>query len=67
MAISPEHINDGINTHPSARLAKILKPSYDKPFHGSAVAQRIGLERIRAECRHFDAWLTRIERLSPLG
>lgn len=64
-ADSPEHINDGQETHPSARL-KQLRPRYNKVRHGTAVSERIGLERIRAECKHFDAWLTRMENLPPL-
>ncbi len=65
-AQSPEHINDGPETHPSARLEQLHEPSYDKPLHGSRLAQRIGIDRIRSECAHFNAWLTQIEALSPL-
>jgi hypothetical protein len=65
-ADTPEHINDGATTHPSARLATLLQPRYKKPLHGSRIAAAIGLTRIRAECRHFDAWLTAIESLQPL-
>ena len=64
-APSPEHINDGQNTHPSARL--LLLPGYRKVQHGLAVSARIGLDRIRAECRHFGAWLSRIETLATRG
>ena len=60
---SPEHINDGPDTHPSARLLRQL-PGYRKVRHGLAVAARIGLDRIRAECRHFAAWLARLEALA---
>ena len=62
---SPEHVNDGPNTHPSARLLEL--PGYRKVRHGVAVAARIGLERIRQECRHFAAWLSRIETLPATG
>jgi hypothetical protein len=65
-AASPEHINDGQDSHPSARLGKLLGRRYQKVLHGSAVAGRIGLERIRAECAHFGAWLTRLETLPPI-
>ncbi len=65
-APSPEHINDGQDTHPSARLRKLLRPRYEKVLHGSAVAARIGLELMRAECAHFGRWLSRIEGLAPL-
>jgi len=65
-AATPEHINDGAETHPSARLKKLLKPTYDKVLYGSGMATLIGLPRIRSECRHFDAWLAKIELLQPL-
>ena len=63
-AQSPEHINDGPETHPSARLEQLR--GYRKVQHGSAIAGRIGLDRIRSECRHFAAWLARIETLTAL-
>lgn len=66
-ATSPEHINGGPETHPSARLACLRDPSYSKPLHGSRVAERIGIGRIRGECQHFDAWLSRIEGLPALA
>lgn len=61
---SPEHINDGYNTHPSARLRPLY--GYKKVLHGAAITHRIGLSRIRSECRHFGHWLSRIENLPPL-
>lgn len=64
-ASSPGHVNDGPNTHPSARLLEL--PGYRKVRHGVAVAARIGLQRIRQECRHFAAWLSRIETLPATG
>lgn len=65
-AETPEHINDGQNTHPSARLENVLTPPYRKRLHGSALAARIGLDRIRERCVHFAEWLRRIEALQPL-
>ena len=63
-AASPEHINDGPSTHPSARLQDLLSgPRYDKRLDGSTIAAHIGLPRIRAECAHFANWLNRIEGL----
>ena len=64
-AASPEHINDGEYTHPSARLARLA--GYDKVRHGPALAERIGLDCIRRECTHFGEWLTRLESLPVLG
>jgi hypothetical protein len=65
-ALTPEHINDGQETHPSARLKRLLEPSYQKPLHGSGIARRIGVTQIRNECKHFDSWLKRLECLQPL-
>ena len=62
---SPEHINDGDHTHPSARLKRLI-PRYKKVSDGIRVSQKIGISRIRDECRHFDEWLQRLETLPPL-
>jgi hypothetical protein len=64
-ARSPEHVNDGKLTHPSARLAR-LQPRYAKVQDGPLLASAIGLDRIRAECAHFRSWLERLEALRPL-
>ena len=61
---SPEHINDGENTHPSARLRPLQ--GYRKVLHGAAVTQRIGLRGIRAQCHHFGRWVSRMEGLPTL-
>lgn len=63
---SPEHVNEGVNTHPSARIRQHL-PGYRKVGHGVEVAAAIGIERIRAKCSHFAQWLGRMEALPPLG
>ena len=65
-APSPEHINDGSETHPSARLRNLLRPRYGKVRHGRAVSARIGVSRMRAVCGHFDRWVARMEALPPL-
>lgn len=67
VAQSPEHIDDGPATHPSARLKSLSHPPYNKVVHGVAIARRVGLDCIRAECRHFNGWLTRLENLPPIG
>lgn len=59
---SPERVNDGLETHPAARITR-LAPSYRKPLHGPLIAGRIGLEAIRQECRHFDQWVRSLETL----
>lgn len=63
---TPEHINDGHDTKPSARLqALLLNPSYHKLRHGPIAAERIGLARIEAECPRFSGWLWRLRALVP--
>jgi Domain of unknown function (DUF4276) len=57
---TPEHINEGDDTSPSKQIRKLL-PEYVKPLSGPLIAKQIGLARLRAECRHFNRWLERIE------
>ena len=64
---TPEHVNDGPDTHPSARLGNLLRPRYNKVLHGTAVSAQIGIDRIRGECPHFDGWLTHLEDLPRLA
>jgi hypothetical protein len=59
---APEDINDGANTAPSKRIRAAM-PGYQKPVHGPLIACDIGLDAIRADCPHFDAWLRRLEAL----
>ena len=59
---SPEEINDDPTTAPSKRIAGIFT-AYDKVFHGPRVALSVGLPTLRRECRHFDEWVTKLERL----
>jgi hypothetical protein len=63
---TPEDIDDDPETAPSKRLTSLYS-EYDKPFFGELIAKSIGLDTIRAECPRFDAWLTRLETLDPLG
>lgn len=55
---SPEEIND--DEPPSKRILELL-PRYRKPTDGILIAAAIGLDRIRAECPHFDQWVTQLE------
>jgi hypothetical protein len=58
---SPEEINENYATAPSRRLKNVV-PSYQKPLHGPMAALEIGIDAIRAQCPHFQAWLTRLEQ-----
>lgn len=58
----PERINDSQHTAPSKRLEG-LTSRFKKTSTGIAVAQAIGLPRIRERCPIFNGWLTQIEAL----
>lgn len=55
---NPEIIDD---QHPPSKRLQALFPTYDK--HSYLSADEIGLERIRAECPHFNEWLVKLENL----
>lgn len=59
---TPEDINDNPATAPSKRILSIY-PRYEKPLYGTMVALEVGLDAIRAECPHFDEWVTWLESL----
>jgi hypothetical protein len=58
----PEAINDGYDTCPSRRIARIV-PAYRKRLHGPIVTRRIGLEVLRDKCTHFASWLKCLESI----
>lgn len=59
---TPEEINDHPDTAPSARLES-LYPRYSKPFFGTLIAQRIGVESMVAQCPHFAGWVNFLKSL----
>ena len=59
---SPEDINDHSKTTPSKRIFQAV-PRYKKVTQGTGVAVEIGLEKMRAACPRFGAWLARLEAL----
>jgi uncharacterized protein DUF4276 len=61
-AISPEHIDDGVETSPSRRICAVL-PQYAKASSGPIIARAIGLNRICQECTHFNSWVQRLYEL----
>ena len=62
-ASSPEEIDEGPQTHPSAHILRCA-PGYQKALDGPLVALEIGLSVIREQCPHFDAWVTKLEQLA---
>jgi hypothetical protein len=61
-AASPEHIDEGEDTAPSKRIARLL-PGFVKPVSGPIIVREIGLHRIRSECLHFNAWIEALLKL----
>lgn len=59
---SPELVNDSFETSPSHRMQKLFA-GYDKKLHGPEIIELAGLDLVRAQCKRFDAWLTRLEQL----
>jgi hypothetical protein len=59
---SPEEINDGKDTHPSARIKKLV-PDYDKTVFGPLITKHIGIDQIRLQCPHFSGWIEKLEQL----
>jgi len=55
----PECINDSRDTAPSRRL-NVLTPKFHKLRHGPVIAARIGLDKIREQCPHFNQWVGRL-------
>ena len=56
----PEAVNSGQHSAPPKRIAQDVD-SFPKPF-GALVAADIGLPALRAECPHFNSWLTTLEQ-----
>ncbi len=63
---TPEEINEGHDTHPAARISRHIA-KYQKPVHGPLIAKRIGLDRIRERCPHFDGWIKQLEQIASEG
>lgn len=65
---TPEHINDGYETKPSARLEKHLnKPKYRKSLHGVLAIESVGIDKLLEECKHFQQWYLRLSNLSSVS
>ena len=58
---TPEDINDDRDTAPSKRISQVVP--YNKAADGPIVAAEVGLEKMRAACPRFGAWLARLEAL----
>jgi hypothetical protein len=60
---SPEHVDDGFDSAPSKRILRVF-PGYKKTVASPEISAQIGMATLRGECRHFGAWVARIERVA---
>ncbi|MGZ8907913.1 MAG: DUF4276 family protein [Methylobacter sp.] len=64
-AQTPEHINDGFDSKPSARLKQHLRnPKFDKVLHGVIAIENIGIDKLLNECQHFAQWYQQLNDLN---
>ena len=56
---TPEEINERPEYAPSKRIKRLF-PAYKKTLHGPTTAARIGLDRIRNQCPHFNWWIEQL-------
>ena len=60
---NPEFINNGLETAPSKRIIKAIEGNkkqyyrYNKPATGKDVTSSVGIDKLRAKCKHFDEWI----------
>lgn len=59
---NPEAVNTKLATSPSHRIISALHEhyQYDKVKSGTSVTGDIGIDTLRAMCRHFDEWIGRL-------
>ena len=60
--LAPEEIDQGPQTSPSKRIGKYM-PSYSKGESAALALREIGITRLRSECPHFSAWVSKLEEL----
>jgi len=58
---NPELINDNPETAPSKRIIKLI-PDYNKVI-GATIIGEIGIENLKAGCKHFNDWVLKLEGL----
>lgn len=56
---APEDINDGPTTAPSKRILSI-HAGYQKVLDGQLIAKKIGINKMREKCPHFNDWINRL-------
>lgn len=59
---SPEEINNSPETAPSKRLDRLSEGRFGKTTTGIALAEKIGVEKMRNACPNFNMWLEMLEK-----
>ncbi len=60
---NPELVNDKPTTAPSKRIIEVIEGapkvhySYNKPKTGKYITSKIGIEKLRSMCAHFNEWV----------
>lgn len=63
---NPELINNSPDTAPSKRIIKAIEGdekkryNYNKPATGKAVTNNVGIDELRAKCKHFNEWIEKL-------
>lgn len=63
---NPELINNSPHTAPSKRIIKAIEGdnkthyNYNKPKTGKFVTENIGIDKLRAKCKHFNEWIEKL-------
>jgi len=56
---TPEHIDESPETAPSKHIGRAI-PDYSKVSDGIDIAEQIGIDKVKSECRHFASWLAKL-------
>ena len=62
-ALTPEHINNSVDTAPSKRILNLI-PDYAKVRQGTIIAKKLGIDKIISECPHFAEWIENIKNFN---
>lgn len=63
---NPELINNSPETAPSKRIIQAIEGSkkqhynYNKPATGKDVTKSVGIDELRAQCKHFNEWIEKL-------
>lgn len=63
---NPELVNDGPNTAPSKRIIRAIEDGTERCYHynkvvtGAYITGKVGMERLRSQCRHFNEWIEKL-------